>query len=113
MLKWIKLWHQLVKHLCPRKNVGVLRMLAEDAIKALEEALALVPPGSLENVIQKALKKKLDTIGLKRERLRVSTVDGYGVPDIFVPGIEPPLLIEIKSSGNWRRVAEAGSTLCL
>jgi hypothetical protein len=65
MLKWIKLWHQLVKHLCPRKNVGVLRMLAEDAIKALEEALALVPPGSLENVIQKALKKSSTRLGLK------------------------------------------------
>jgi hypothetical protein len=94
-----------------KKTLGVRRMLAEEVIKALEEALALAPKSPTETPYQSALQVKLTAMGLKWDRRHLPNLGGYSQPDIFVPDTDPPLLIEIKASGDWQNVAKAAAQL--
>ena len=83
-------------------------MLASEIIEKIKQKIEDIPSGSLEIVYQSALATLLGEMGLHPERRRTET---GGVPDFFVGDSEPPLLIEIKQSGDWRCVGEAAAQL--
>jgi hypothetical protein len=83
-------------------------MVADDVLVRISHEIGRIAKGALEAEYQRAITDLLQGMGLDAHKYHPRK---GGIADVFVSDSEPPLLLEIKQSGDWRHVAEAAAQL--
>jgi hypothetical protein len=88
-------------------------MTDQEVIDALQDALNQITTRSSERVIQLACQAKLTGLGIiwTRPMLPNPFAGGHGQVDLYIPGCDRPLLVELKKDGDWRKAAEVSMQL--